>query len=118
MADPREAFARSIADAIGEHLNVSDYADLSSLGSAQIDGYVDLLGVATEILATYLVVPRSDIVTEYGVEFRGMNFGGHRSADVARFRARTMYGLGEDAARERETWAGPWSPIPLPEDGQ
>lgn len=70
---------------------------------------------ATTITERYRVVPRSDITIEYGVEFRSMTIGNHRSADVARFRARSIYGLGDDAARERETWAGPWQPIP--EDG-
>jgi hypothetical protein len=49
------------------------------------------------LLAEFLVVPRSE------VEIETCAWG--------------IWGRGEIGARQRETWTGPWSPIPLPKDG-
>lgn len=70
---------------------------------------------AGEILAEFLVVPRSEARTEYGVQFRSMVFGTMKDADVARHRAVHMYETTPDAVRHRQVWESEWA---HPEEGQ
>jgi hypothetical protein len=67
--------------------------------------------VADLIAAEFLVVPRSQVDVEYGVEFRSIVHGPAKNADVARYRAVHVYETAPDAARQREVWAGPWKPL-------
>lgn len=72
MSDTREALARLLMDW---------GCDDESAGRC-----------AGEILAEFLVVPRSEVAIEM------QSWG--------------RWGMDEVAARQRETWTGPWSPIP------
>lgn len=114
MTDTREAFANAILDALRESVSEYDtpYIDRSSLTFACIDGRVDMLAAVDAILAEFLVVPRSEVATEYGVQFRGLVHGHCPEADIAKYRAVHVYGGHEDNARHRQTWTGPWSPLP------
>lgn len=66
---------------------------------------------ADAILAEFLVVPRSEMTNEYGVEYRTVIDDHIRSAEVARDRVNRVYG-GKATACSREVWTGPWSPLP------
>jgi hypothetical protein len=77
--------------------------------------------VADAILAEFLVVPRSDIVgTEYGISDQtntDVQFVGRRAEAIEGARWRRRFpGTSEACAHERPVL--PWSPIPLPEDGE
>jgi hypothetical protein len=67
--------------------------------------------IAVTILAEFLVVPRSEVNVEYGVEFRSIVHGPAKNADIARWRAVHVYETTPDAARRREVWTGPWKPL-------
>ena len=77
---------------------------------ADHDGFAEHL--ADLVAAEFLVVPRSEVRIEYGVEWRNIVDSPAKSADVARHRAVHVWGVGPDAARQREVWTGPWSPLP------
>lgn len=102
MSDTREALADVFR---------AEYAKLSPgqypTGRALIDA----------ILAEFLVVPRSEVRTEYGVEYRGLVHGDIWEADIARFRARHIFEFDRPASavRRRQVWQSEWAP--LPEDG-
>jgi hypothetical protein len=68
--------------------------------------------VAGLIADEHLVVPRSEVATEYGVESGGMVHGHVASAEGARGRAVNVYETTPDAARQRLVWTGLWSPLP------
>jgi hypothetical protein len=101
MSDTREALARKLGKA---------RAGATWQLSAQ--------ALADEILAEFLVVPRSEVSIEYGVQYGSFVHGDVVSADAARRRAVKVFEQPADAARQRLVWAGPWSPLPENGDGQ
>jgi hypothetical protein len=119
----REALAHAILDAIRDSVSEYDtpHVDRSSLEWTGIDGRVDMLAAVDALLATYLVIPRSDIVgTEYG--WRASPDGNVRprpSRDaafeaVAHVRASGGVWAHSEAVQHPVL---PWSVIPLPKDG-
>ncbi|MGW2666076.1 hypothetical protein ACWCW7_34415 [Nocardia tengchongensis] len=71
----------------------------------------DLADAVDAILREFLVVPRSDLSTEFGIHFRGLVFDGMRTAEVARRRAMNVYDLTPAAVRSRQVWKSPWAPL-------
>jgi hypothetical protein len=100
MADIREA----LAQLLWEHIDFRED---------------DVAGAPDAILAEFLVIPRTEVTTEYGVVGRNGILVERNAlrAEVARHRAVHIWALPLEAASYRQLWAGPWSPIPLPEDG-
>jgi hypothetical protein len=72
--------------------------------------------LAEQIDVEHLVVPRSEVSTEYGVQYGSFVHGDVVSAEAARRRAVEVFEYPPDAARQRLVWTGPWSP--LPEDAE
>ncbi|KIA63027.1 hypothetical protein FG87_21935 [Nocardia vulneris] len=69
--------------------------------------------VAEAVEAEHLVIPRSDIVTEYGVQTHWTDttlVEVCRSEDVARYRSERIWS-GRPVV-SRETWSSPWTPHP------
>ncbi|WP_280448424.1 hypothetical protein [Nocardia brasiliensis] len=66
---------------------------------------------ADAIRTEFLLVPRTEVRTEYGVRYRTVGEGRIASADVARHRAEHVY-AGKAVPVQRETWTGSWSEIP------
>lgn len=131
MSDIREALAQQLCKAIGAAAGRGAWFDDDHLGDFGFDGAMDLYAVADAILATHLVVPRSDIVaTEYGVrQYRHDRAGWHveraSSRDGAVAAAQHEHydddfeGRPRTQAVERPLIpTPPWSVIPLPEDGE
>lgn len=91
MADPREALTQLLTDGLGNQQAAQDWASPGQ-GRVQLDGWFDPVALADMILATYLVVPRSEVVIEHDRPWT--------------------------PARHRESWIGPWSPLLENGDGR
>ncbi|WP_280186258.1 MULTISPECIES: hypothetical protein [Nocardia] len=85
---------------------------LTALLLERIDWRDDDLADAVDVLlAEFLVVPRSEVEVEYGVQYGVIVHGRVADPIVARRRAVEVFNMPQDAARQREVWTGPWKPL-------
>lgn len=130
MSNPREALTQLLTEAIAIAAETSAGINPEFDGQIVIDWHHGLPDFVAALDSLALVVPRSDIVgTEYGVEQYRHDFGWHVERAFSRD--------GAIAAAEREHYDDdfegrprtraverpvlpppPWSPVPLPEDGE
>lgn len=114
MSDPtREALVQVAAVAI----YTQQWGSPPSNDAERCAWRSDASAAVDAILATHLVVPRSDIVgTEYGIRYTSEDGKASTWPSKATSRAEVVE-LRQPGVTVLERPVLPWSPIPLPEDG-
>lgn len=107
MTDIREALARLAAEAI----YTQEWGHPPGNDEERWAWRDDAYAAVDAILAEFLVVPRSQVEIEYGVQYGVIVHGRVADPIVARRRAVEVFNMPQDAARQREVWTGPWKPL-------